>query len=285
MFATMRDPSRSKDLLRTADAAGVSVRVLELDVDDDASVSAAFEEAGPVDVLVNNAGVSPMGSVEEFPIAAWKALFETNLFGAVRCMQAALPGMREHNTGHIINVSTAGASGTLPVFGAYSASKRALEVVSEALAAEAAIFGVGVSIVIVGAVVTPIREKAVAPPATSPYRPVRRNAGLPVSRKWSMKNPHLTRPSPRVLPNMPSKGSVNHWAATITDMAHSHTGRSPANHPKAMVPASPDRVCSSPRSAPGVGWRRLLGCGPGTKHGGSTHGSTGRQGRPHHRRR
>jgi NAD(P)-dependent dehydrogenase (short-subunit alcohol dehydrogenase family) len=178
--ATMRDPGRAGELLAAAAAAGVEVEVEELDVNDDESVTAAFERVGPVDILVNNAGMSPVGAVEEFPISEWKAMFETNVFGLIRCTQAALVGMRKRASGHIVNISSITGRTAIPMFGPYSSSKWAVEAISETLATEAAIFGIRVTIVEPGAVATPIRGKTGAPDRNSPYRPVAKNWGFSV---------------------------------------------------------------------------------------------------------
>jgi len=177
VFAGMRDISRASDLQTAAAARGLDVAVISLDVDDDASVASAFAGVGALDVLVNNAGICPLGPIEEMPLAEWKAIFETNLFGAVRCTQAALPAMRKRGFGHIVNISSVSSVCTPPIFGAYAASKAALEAASEALAAEVAPFGIAVSIVVVGAVKTAMQKKA-APPPTAVYRQALRNGGL-----------------------------------------------------------------------------------------------------------
>jgi NAD(P)-dependent dehydrogenase (short-subunit alcohol dehydrogenase family) len=180
VIATMRDTSRSGDLLAAAATAGVIVEVAELDVTDDASVAEAFARAGDIDILVNNAGASPVGSIEEFSIDAWKSLFETNVFGLVRCTQHALATMRRRQSGHIVNISSITGRTAIPMFGPYSATKWAVETISETLAMEAAIFGIRVSIVEPGAVATPIRDKTGAPDRNSPYRPVAKNWGFSV---------------------------------------------------------------------------------------------------------
>jgi NAD(P)-dependent dehydrogenase (short-subunit alcohol dehydrogenase family) len=180
VIATMRDTDKSAGLLADAEDGGVTLRIEQLDVNDDESVHAAFARVGPVDILVNNAGMSPVGSVEEFSIDDWKNLFETNVFGVVRCIQAALPLMRARGSGHIVNISSVAGRVAIPMFGPYSASKWAVEAMSESLAAEAAIFGVAVTLVEPGAIVTPIREKTGAPERNSPYRPVAKNWGFSV---------------------------------------------------------------------------------------------------------
>lgn len=184
VVATMRNPDAGSDgLLRDGADLGVAerLRVLALDVDDDASVEACFAEidtSTEVDVLVNNAGTSPVGSVEEFPVGDWKALFETNVFGVVRCTQAVLPGMRERGRGHIINISSIAGRVVMPMFGPYAASKFALEAMSEALSLEVRPHGICVALVEPGAVQTEIRAKTVPPQRDSPYRPVAKNWGF-----------------------------------------------------------------------------------------------------------
>src|SRR2546422_10062534 len=113
----------------------------DLDVDSDASVRESIErivkEGGQVDVLVNNAGIERTGSVEELALAEFRAVMETNYFGAIRCIQAVLPTMRQRRSGCIINVaSVAGRIANSPM-APYTASKFALEALREALAQEA----------------------------------------------------------------------------------------------------------------------------------------------------
>jgi len=189
VVATMRDSSKADGLLADAAAAGLEVEVVELDVDDDASVRAGFAAAGDVDIVVNNAGMSPVGSIEEFSIEDWKRLFETNVFGVVRCIQAALPGMRERRRGHIVNISSVAGRTAIPIFGPYSASKWAVEALSESLAPEAAIFGIHTTLIEPGAIVTPIREKTGAPDRDSPYRPVAKNWGFAVGHDHAHASP------------------------------------------------------------------------------------------------
>ncbi|MEV4457660.1 SDR family oxidoreductase [Microbispora sp. NPDC049633] len=125
--------------------------VLPLDVTDRAAVFAAVARAterfGRLDVVVNNAGVLSMGMVEEFTEAEARAQMETNFFGALWVSQAVLPCLRAQGSGHIVQISSIGALGGFPTTGLYSASKFALEGMSEALAMEAAGFGVKLTIV------------------------------------------------------------------------------------------------------------------------------------------
>jgi NAD(P)-dependent dehydrogenase (short-subunit alcohol dehydrogenase family) len=177
VVATMRNPNQDGDrLLSTAATTGVAVELLELDVDDDSSVAAAFSRAGEVDVLVNNAGVVVYGSVEETAIDDWHRVVSTNLLGAVRCMRAVMPGMRRRGGGCIVNVSTIGARASLPGMGAYFASKAALEAMSEAAAIEGEPHGIRVVVVEPGAIQTALVDKAPPVPKGGPYWPTMRNS-------------------------------------------------------------------------------------------------------------
>jgi NAD(P)-dependent dehydrogenase (short-subunit alcohol dehydrogenase family) len=120
---------------------------LALDVTSDESVAAAFAEAGRVDALVNNAGVGLTGPVERLPIVEGRRLMETNLFGALRMIQAVLPAMRAQGNGAIVNVSSVAGRVAPPFDGFYSASKFALEGLTEALKYEVNHFGIKVALV------------------------------------------------------------------------------------------------------------------------------------------
>ncbi len=103
----MRNPEAGAEELRVvASKENLPLRFAALDVNSDQSVQTAFDgilaEAGRIDVLVNNAGIGNMGAVEETPIDVFRAVMETNFFGALRCMQAVLPGMREQRAGCIV---------------------------------------------------------------------------------------------------------------------------------------------------------------------------------------
>jgi NAD(P)-dependent dehydrogenase (short-subunit alcohol dehydrogenase family) len=120
---------------------------LRLDVDDDASVADAVKRVGRVDVLVNNAGFGITGPIEHVPLPEFRRMFETNVLGAVRMIQAVLPQMRERGSGTIVNVTSLAGLVTPPTGGAYSATKHALEAVSEALHYEVGHFGIRVALV------------------------------------------------------------------------------------------------------------------------------------------
>ncbi|KAF0844911.1 SDR family NAD(P)-dependent oxidoreductase [Nocardia caishijiensis] len=123
---------------------------LTLDVTDRAAVITAVEQAvahfGHLDIVVNNAGTLSMGMIEEFTEDEARAQFEVNFFGALWVSQAVLPHLRARRSGHIVQVSSIGGLAGFPLSGMYAASKFALEGMSEALALEAADFGVRVSI-------------------------------------------------------------------------------------------------------------------------------------------
>jgi len=150
VVATARRPETLDDL-------DVDAR-LALDVTDDASVTAAVAAAGTVDVLVNNAGVGMGGPVERVPMAEVRRLFETNVFGPLRLMQAVLPQMRARGRGTIVNVSSVSGRVAAPLSGFYSASKFALEAMSEALHYEAEHFGIHTVIIEPGFFRTNISE-------------------------------------------------------------------------------------------------------------------------------
>ena len=120
---------------------------LRLDVDDDDSVAEAAARTGDIDALVNNAGVGIHAPVEKAPLGEFRSVLETNVLGPLRMIQAFLPRMRERGSGVIVNVSSIAGLVSSPLGGLYSASKYALEAISEALHYEAAHFGVRVAIV------------------------------------------------------------------------------------------------------------------------------------------
>jgi len=151
VFASMRDPTRSGPLLDAAQVAGVSVAVVPLDVTDAASVDAAVagvaRRAGRIDVLVNNAGIGLHGPIEHAADDEVRRVFETNVFGLLRVTRAVAPIMRAQRGGTIVNVSSLAGKVTAPFGGVYSASKHAVESLSDALYFELHPFGVRVVVV------------------------------------------------------------------------------------------------------------------------------------------
>jgi NAD(P)-dependent dehydrogenase (short-subunit alcohol dehydrogenase family) len=147
VVASMRDLARRGDLDRAAAAAGVALEVVALDVTRPETIAAALARTGPVDVLVNNAGIGIVGSVENTALDELREVFETNFFGAVGVINAVLPGMRERGRGRIINVSSVTGRIAMPATSAYSAAKHALEGFSDALRHEGRSFGIEVSLI------------------------------------------------------------------------------------------------------------------------------------------
>jgi len=134
---------------------------LALAVDDDRSVASAVAQAGPIDVLVNNAGFGVEGAIENVPLDEVRRMFETNFFGAARMIQALVPGMRERGAGAVVNVTSTAGIAAPPLGGYYAASKFALEALSEALHLEVGHFGVRVLVIEPGVIETHFGANAV----------------------------------------------------------------------------------------------------------------------------
>lgn len=182
VYATMRNPDRSPELQTIASKEELPITIVTLDVDDDDSVTQAvgqvLDERGGIDVLVNNAGIGPMGPIEELPLDDFRRTMETNFFGALRCIKEVLPRMREQKSGCIINVtSVLGRIAAAPQ-GPYTASKFALEAVSEVLAQEVKSFNIRVAIVEPGVIQTPIFDKMREIPDHTRYPQERRIRAL-----------------------------------------------------------------------------------------------------------
>lgn len=183
VFAGMRNLAKAQPLRDAAAEADLPVEVIEFDVCSDASVEAAFSAVhaiGPVDVLVNNAGIGGAAPLELVPDDEHRRMFETNYFGPIRCIQAVLPEMRERGTGAIVNVTSVAGLMATPNQIPYGASKWALESVGEALAHEMRRFGVRVVNVEPGVVMTNIFEnsaEATRWDKASPYMQVMRRNG------------------------------------------------------------------------------------------------------------
>jgi NAD(P)-dependent dehydrogenase (short-subunit alcohol dehydrogenase family) len=132
---------------------------IPLDVTDSKAVEAAVTAAGELDVLVNNAGLTVQAPVEAVPLEVVKSVLETNLLGPLRLMQAFLPGMRMRGRGTVVNISSGAVRSAPPLQGAYSASKAALELVSETLRKEVQPFGVRVIVISAGGIRTQMRAR------------------------------------------------------------------------------------------------------------------------------
>ncbi len=141
VIATMRVPR--EDILPPSER----LRVLALDVTKPESVAAAIEASGPIDVLVNNAGIGVVGAFEATPMATTREVFETNTFGVMAMMQAVVPQFRERRSGVIVNVTSSVTLAAMPLAGVYTASKTAIEGLTGSVAFELAAFNVRVKLV------------------------------------------------------------------------------------------------------------------------------------------
>ena len=143
VFGTVRDTSKAKPIL--------GVVLIEMDIRDEASVQRGIQtvitQAKRIDVLVNSAGLTLLGATEETSVAEAQSLFDTNVFGILRTVQAALPHMREQRSGRIVNISSVLGFLPAPYMGLYSASKHAVEGLSETLDHEVRKFGIRVALV------------------------------------------------------------------------------------------------------------------------------------------
>ncbi len=178
VYATMRNPQRSPQLQQMAHDEKLALTVIPLDVTSEQSVQDAFDfvlsKEGQIDVLVNNAGISSWGPVEELPLDFFRADMETNYFGAIRCIKAALPSMRERKAGCIINVTSVAGIVYSNFHSTYCASKAALEALSESLAQEVKPHNIQVALVEPGVIETPIFAKANEIPAETNYPNIKR---------------------------------------------------------------------------------------------------------------
>lgn len=163
VYAGMRSIEKATALLDEANRESLDIRVVELDVSNSDSVTDCFNailQSTSIDLLVNNAGISGSAPLENTPENEHKAIFETNYFGTVRCIQAVLPSMRERGSGCIVNISSAAGLFATPTQIPYSASKWAVECLSEALAFELHPFGVRVVCIEPGVVKTSIFQNS-----------------------------------------------------------------------------------------------------------------------------
>jgi short-subunit dehydrogenase len=151
-YATMRDVSKGDGLGEIASKEKIPLNVAQLDVNDDTSVNSAInniiKENGRIDILINNAGYSLFGSLEESSLEEIKQQFETNIFGVIRTIKAVIPTMRKQGNGTIINVSSAGGIiGLMPFLTSYHASKFAVEGFTESLRQELVDFNINIILI------------------------------------------------------------------------------------------------------------------------------------------
>jgi NAD(P)-dependent dehydrogenase (short-subunit alcohol dehydrogenase family) len=189
VFATMRNPETAADLKQKIKEESLTIIISKMDVDSDESVKHCIDDIlqanGPVDVLVNNAGIERHSSIEELDLSAFKAVMETNYFGVLRCIKAVLPEMRKNRSGCIINITSVAGKIACTPLGCYTASKYALEAVSEALAQEVKPFNIRVAIVEPGIINTKM-ARDITHGGDSIYPQVNRFGGLFVA---SLKTP------------------------------------------------------------------------------------------------
>lgn len=141
VIASMRTPQ--PDILPASDR----IRILRLDVTDPESIAAAVHDAGPIDVLVNNAGIGVVGAFEATPMATIREIFTTNTLGTMAMCQAVIPQMRERRSGVIVNVTSSTTLSSMPLAAAYTATKTAVDGFTGSLAHELGYFGVQVKLV------------------------------------------------------------------------------------------------------------------------------------------
>jgi len=165
VYASMRSLDRSGELRSAAASNGFPVDILQMDVCNEHSVKQAvaqvLQREGRIDVLVNNAGIAPIGPLEEVDDATVMRVFDTNVFGLLRCTRAVLPSMRQQRSGSIINIGSVAGHIASSCSSTYAASKFALEGLSESLAQEVKPFGIHVALIKPGFILTPIIEKAI----------------------------------------------------------------------------------------------------------------------------
>mgnify|MGYP003331662931 FL=1 len=157
-YATMRDVKKADKIQKIADEESLSLKVIELDVDNEESaenaINTIIQEKGRVDVLVNNAGWGIWGTGEDVSVEEFKEQFETNFFSVVRMVQKVAPTMRNQGSGSIVNISSVAGRIGLPASTAYVSSKFAVEGLSESLRYELGQFGVNVIIIEPGVIKT-----------------------------------------------------------------------------------------------------------------------------------
>jgi uncharacterized protein len=188
--ATVVMAARSIDLLRSiaAEAPPAAGRLIpcQADVTDDASVQAmadlALAETGRIDILVNNAGLGLNGPVAELGLEQWQHAVQVNLFGAVRCIQKVVPAMRRQGGGQIIQISSVAGRVSVPYVGAYSATKFALNAISDALRIEETPARIQVISVYPGSTESNFRQNALGAQKWPKVRPAKVSAGVVAER-------------------------------------------------------------------------------------------------------
>jgi NAD(P)-dependent dehydrogenase (short-subunit alcohol dehydrogenase family) len=179
------------DLSPLSGSEGIQAHVLDVTSDD--SVAQCLEEVGPLDAIVNSAGISGGGPVEGYPLDRIRQMFETNTLGALRIIQAVLPAWRKRGSGVIVNVSSVNGRVSSPLRAAYSASKFALEALTESLHLEVRHFGIRCVLIEPG-------NTAPGMKASEPHKGPADYAGL--WEQWAGADTKMTGPSGRTGPEV-----------------------------------------------------------------------------------
>ena len=192
VFAAVRQPESALDLRACAEEKNLPLNIIEVDVTDESSVARGVnhvvDRAGHIDVLINCAGLSEIGAIEEGSDEIARRLMETNFLGPLRTIRAVLPGMRSRRSGVIVNISSLLGRLVISPMGLYAASKYALEAMSEALAQELRGYGIRVAIVEPGPVITSmLRQHTFTAPPESPYEDQYRRAAAVLRRMASFR--------------------------------------------------------------------------------------------------
>ena len=161
-IGTSRNPAAVADRIP-------GVRYIALRLEDPKSIEACLREAGPIEALVNNAGQSQIGALEDTPVETYEELFQMNVFGLLRLTRAVLPGMRERGRGRIVNIGSLTGVFPPPFQSGYAATKLALEAFTKSLRQETTGRGIKVSLVIPGYIRTDIGidSREIAPPGSA----------------------------------------------------------------------------------------------------------------------
>jgi short-subunit dehydrogenase len=176
-FATVRNLDKAKTIRNVSEMGKLPIQVIELDVTSDKSVDNAidriYDERNRIDILINNAGYSLIGALEDLSMREIKAQFETNLFGAIRVMKAVIPIMRKQKEGIIVNISSLAGRIGFPLFPIYSGTKFALEGVSESVRYETESSGIKIILIEPGTIKSNFASNAIMGQKTtesnSPY--------------------------------------------------------------------------------------------------------------------
>jgi NAD(P)-dependent dehydrogenase (short-subunit alcohol dehydrogenase family) len=201
VWATVRNLEKTSELHKAIESEKLSIEIAQLDVCDNSSVKNAvtqiLQKSGRIDVLVNNAGYGLRGAIEEVSLDEWQKQFETNFFGAIRVTQAALPQMRQQRSGVIVNISSVLGRMAIPFSGPYTASKFALEGLTETLRYELAPWNIKAVLIEPGFIATKFQENVQlaqdAQSDDSPYTPFKQ-----VSSRRIQRNIYRAAPPERV---------------------------------------------------------------------------------------